>query len=76
MALTEELEPVAPDGWYERLLERLSQCGLHLLGQIGAATLWLGGWSVLVVLAVGQVWNLALPAAAVGLSATVGAALM
>jgi len=76
VALTEELEPVAPDGWYERLLERLSQCGLHLLGQIGAATLWLGGWSVLVVLAVGQVWNLALPAAAVGLSATVGAALM
>ncbi|PCM50380.1 hypothetical protein CP335_07415 [Pseudomonas fluorescens] len=76
VALTEELEPVAPDGWYERLLERLSQCGLHLLGQIGAATLWLGGWSVLVVLAVGQVWNLALPAAAVGMSATVGAALM
>jgi regulator of protease activity HflC (stomatin/prohibitin superfamily) len=76
VALTEALEPVAPDGWYERLLERLSQCGLHLLGQIGAATLWLGGWSVLVVLAVGQVWNLALPAAAVGLSATVGAALM
>ena len=76
VALTEELKPVAPDGWYERLLERLSQCGLHLLGQIGAATLWLGGWSVLVVLAVGQVWNLALPAAAVGLSATVGAALM
>jgi regulator of protease activity HflC (stomatin/prohibitin superfamily) len=76
VALTEELKPVAPDGWYERLLERLSQCGLHLLGQIGATTLWLGGWSVLVVLAVGQVWNLALPAAAVGLSATVGAALM
>ena len=76
VALTEELEPVAPDGWYERLLERLSQRGLHLLGQIGAATLWLGGWSVLIVLAIGQVWNLTLPAAAVGLSATVGAALM
>ena len=76
VALTEALEPVAPDGWYERLLERLSQRGLHLLGQIGAATLWLGGWSVLVVLAIGQVWNLTLPAAAVGLSATVGAALM
>ncbi|MBA5981244.1 protease modulator HflK [Pseudomonas sp. MD195_PC81_125] len=71
-----EVEQTAPDGWYERVLERLSERGLHLLGQIGAATLWLGGWSVLIVLAIGQVWNLTLPAAAVGLSATVGAALM
>jgi len=71
-----EVDQTAPDGWYERLLERLSQRGLHLLGQIGAAALWLGGWSVLVVLSIGQVWNLTLPAAAIGLSATVGAALM
>ncbi|WP_460108312.1 protease modulator HflK [Pseudomonas sp. S3_H04] len=68
-------EESAPQGWYERLLERLSQCSLHLLGQIGAATLWLGGLALLVVLSIDQVWNLALPAAAVGLSATVGAAL-
>jgi regulator of protease activity HflC (stomatin/prohibitin superfamily) len=65
----------APGGWYERLLDRLSQRGLHMLGQIGAATLWLGGWALLVALSIEQVWNLALPAAAVGLSATVGAAL-
>ncbi|CAI8718909.1 protease modulator HflK [Pseudomonas serboccidentalis] len=76
LVLTEEVEPAAPDGWYERLLERLSQRGVHLLGQIGAATLWLGGCSALVVLSIEQVWNLALPAGAVGLSATVGAALM
>jgi regulator of protease activity HflC (stomatin/prohibitin superfamily) len=76
VALTEELEPAAPDGWYERLLARLSQRGVHLLGQISAATLWLGGWSALVVLSIEQVWNLALPAGAVGLSASVGAALM
>ena len=65
----------APDGWYERLLDCLSQRGLHVLGQIGAATLWLGGWALLVALSIEQVWSLALPAAAVGLSATVGAAL-
>ncbi|WP_405122615.1 protease modulator HflK [Pseudomonas sp. M20] len=65
----------APEGWYDRLLDRLSQRGLHMLGQIGAATLWLGGWALLVALSIEQVWNLALPAAAVGLSATVGAAL-
>lgn len=76
VALTAELEPAAPDGWYERLLARLSQRGVHLLGQIGAATLWLGGWSALVVLSIEQVWNLALPAGAVGFSASVGAALM
>jgi regulator of protease activity HflC (stomatin/prohibitin superfamily) len=68
-------EQSAPQGWYERLLDRLSQRSLYLLGQIGAATLWLGGLALLVVLSIDQAWNLALPAAAVGLSATVGAAL-
>ena len=68
-------EPQAPDGWYERLLEFLSQLSLHLLGVIGAPTLWLGAWALLVVVSIEQVWNLALPAAAVGISATVGAVL-
>ncbi|MGY2276226.1 protease modulator HflK [Pseudomonas monsensis] len=66
-------EPSAAQGWYEQLLERVSQRSLHWLGQIGAATLWLGGWAMLVLLGIEQAWNLALPAAAVGLSATVGA---
>ncbi|PTS98537.1 protease modulator HflK [Pseudomonas sp. HMWF006] len=66
-------EPSDAQGWYEQLLERLSQRSLHWLGQIGAATLWLGGWAMLVLLGIEQAWNLALPAAAVGLSATVGA---
>lgn len=65
----------APEGWYERLLDRMSQRSLHLLGQIGAATLWLGGWSLLVLLSIEQMWSLTLPAAGVGLSATVGAAI-
>jgi hypothetical protein len=69
-----EVEQTAPDGWYERVLERLSQRGLHLLGQIGAATLWLGGWSLLII-SIEQVWNLRCRRC-VGLSATVGAALM
>ncbi|MDD1003225.1 protease modulator HflK [Pseudomonas sp. TNT2022 ID642] len=72
--LTDE-EQSAPQGWYERLLERMSQGSLHLLNQLGAATLWLAGWSLLVMLSIEPVWNLALPAAAVGVSATVGAAL-
>ena len=66
-------EPSAAQGWYEQLLERVSQRSLHWLGQIGAATLWLGGWALLVLLGIEQAWNLARPAAAVGLSATVGA---
>jgi len=65
---------VAGDGWYERLLERLSQRSRHLLGQIGAPTLWLGGWALLVLLSTEQVWNLTLPSAALGLSANLGAA--
>ncbi|CAI8927566.1 Regulator of protease activity HflC (Stomatin/prohibitin superfamily) [Pseudomonas sp. IT-P2] len=72
--VTAEQEP-APEGWYERLLDRMSQRSLQLLGQIGAATLWLGGWSLLALLSLEQTWNLTLPAAGVGLSATVGAAI-
>ena len=68
-------EQTEPHGWYERLLDRLSRRSAHVLGQIGAATLWLGGWSLLVLLSIEQVWNLALTPAAVGVSATVGAAL-
>ena len=68
-------EEPAPEGWYERLLDRMSQRSLHLLGQIGAATLWLGGWSLLALLSIEQMWNLTLPAAGLGLSATVGAAI-
>ncbi|MFJ4193766.1 SPFH domain-containing protein [Pseudomonas sp. NPDC089534] len=70
-----EPEHPAPDGWYERLLDRLSRRGLHLLGQIGEPTLWLGGWALAALSSIDAVWNLALPAAAVGLAATVGAAL-
>ncbi|MBP5943842.1 MULTISPECIES: protease modulator HflK [unclassified Pseudomonas] len=74
MPLTVDEQPAA-DGWYERLLDRLSRRSVHLLGLIGAATLWLGGWALLIVLSIEQVWNLTLPPAAVGVPATVGAAL-
>ena len=72
--LSVEEQPAA-QGWYERLLDRLSRRSLQLLGLIGAPTLWLGGWALLIVLSIEQVWNLTLPPAAVGVSATVGAAL-
>ncbi|WP_433768226.1 protease modulator HflK [Pseudomonas putida] len=71
--LVQEVE--GPTGWYERLLDRIGQRWLNLLRQIGAPTLWLGGWALLALYCVGQVWNLGLPPAALGLSATVGAAL-
>jgi regulator of protease activity HflC (stomatin/prohibitin superfamily) len=74
LAPATEDAPAAPDGWYERLLDRLSQRSVYLLRQIGAGTLWLGAWALLALLSIEQVWNLALPPAAVGLSATVGAA--
>jgi len=73
VVVADEVE--APTGWYERLLERISQRWVSLLRQIGAPTLWLGGWALLALFCVEQVWNLTLPPAALGLSATVGAAL-
>jgi len=72
--LVASAEAEAPLGWYERLLERISQRWLNLLRQIGAPTLWLGGWALLALLSVEQTWTLDLPPAALGLSATVGAA--
>ncbi|WP_030132520.1 protease modulator HflK [Pseudomonas sp. QTF5] len=68
-------EVVVAEGWYERLLDRISQRWLRLLGQIGKPTLWLGGWALLTLYSIEQVWNFALPPAALGLSASVGAVL-
>lgn len=67
-------ESAEPLGWYERLLDRISWKSQNLLGQIGAPTLWLGGWALLAVLGVEQAWDLTLPPAGLGLAATVGAA--
>jgi regulator of protease activity HflC (stomatin/prohibitin superfamily) len=64
-----------PMGWYERLLDRINERWLRTLVQIGTPTLWLGGWALLVLFSVNQVWNLALPPTALGLAAHVGAAL-
>jgi regulator of protease activity HflC (stomatin/prohibitin superfamily) len=66
----------APVGCYEQLLERISQRWSRTLVQIGAPTLWLGGWAVLALFSVEQSWSLALPAAALGFSANIGAALL
>ncbi|MET0947620.1 MAG: protease modulator HflK [Pseudomonas sp.] len=64
----------APAGWYEQLLDRISERWISMLMHIGAPTLWLGGWALLVLFSINQIWNLALPPAALGFSANVGAA--
>lgn len=69
------VEESVPMGWYERLLDRINEQWLRTLVQIGTPTLWLGGWALLVLFSVSQVWNLALPPTALGLAAHVGAAL-
>ncbi|MGU9809109.1 protease modulator HflK [Pseudomonas sp. LF052] len=66
----ELIEPQLEDtGGYARFVGRL---GSSLLAQMGAPVLWLSGWSLLSIV---EFWNLALPAAAVGQSASIGAAL-
>ncbi|MDB5996248.1 MAG: hypothetical protein JWP42_3384 [Pseudomonas sp.] len=64
-----------PSGGYDRLLEWISLRWSRTLVQIGAPTLWLGGWSLLTLFSINLVWNLALPPAALGTSASVGAGL-
>ncbi len=69
----ELIEPRLEDtGGYARFAGRL---GSSLLAQMGAPVLWLSGWSLLALLSIVEFWNLALPAAAVGQSASIGAAL-
>lgn len=75
MVPVEVLVESPPMGWYDRLLERIGHRWLRLLTQIGASTLWLGAWALLVLFSVEQVWDLALPPAALGFSASVAAAL-
>lgn len=62
----------ASDGWSARLFERF---GSGLLAQVGTPVLWLCGWSLLALISVVEFWNLTLPAAQVGQSASIGAAL-
>ena len=64
--------PVEDAGWCARFVARF---GSGLLAQIGAPVLWLSGWSLLALVSIIEFWNLALPAAAVGQSASIGAAL-
>ncbi|WP_434570658.1 protease modulator HflK [Pseudomonas sp. Z3-8] len=68
-------EPVDNSGWYERLLERISARWIGLLQQIGGPLLWLAGWALLSLLVLEQTWDLALPAASLGVAASVGAVL-
>jgi len=70
------VSPVAVEdsGWYDRLLGRISNGWGGLLAQIGAPVLWLCGWSLLALVSIVEFWNLALPPAAVGQAASVGAA--
>jgi regulator of protease activity HflC (stomatin/prohibitin superfamily) len=72
--LIESPVPVEDSGWYDRLLGRISSGWGGLLAQIGAPVLWLCGWSLLALISVVEFWNLALPPAAVGQAASVGAA--
>ncbi|WP_273819717.1 protease modulator HflK [Pseudomonas asplenii] len=62
-------------GAYERLLARLDSLWRNALAQIGAATLWLGGWALLALVSVEQNWNLTLAGASLGLSGSVAASL-
>jgi regulator of protease activity HflC (stomatin/prohibitin superfamily) len=69
----EAIEPSeAPSGWSARLFEHF---GSGLLAQVGTPVLWLCGWSLLALISVVEFWNLTLPAAQVGQSASIGAAL-
>ncbi|MBP1143004.1 regulator of protease activity HflC (stomatin/prohibitin superfamily) [Pseudomonas sp. PvP009] len=61
--LDENLSAGDESGWYERLLERLSDSGKSLVRHVGSSALWLAGWAVLALIVVRAFWNLALSGA-------------
>jgi regulator of protease activity HflC (stomatin/prohibitin superfamily) len=61
------------EGWYERLVARVSTSAAALFNQIGAPVVWLTGWSAVVLLCIGLTWNLSLPGSAPTAIASVGA---
>lgn len=54
-------------GWYDRLLGRISGAGTTLVGQIGMPVFWLTGWSLLSLISISMIWNLNLIGSNVGL---------
>ncbi|NBB08776.1 protease modulator HflK [Pseudomonas sp. SLFW] len=58
-------------GWYDRMLGRIGGAGTSMVGQIGASVFWLAGWSLLALISISLVWNLALIGTNVGLTGSV-----
>jgi regulator of protease activity HflC (stomatin/prohibitin superfamily) len=54
-------------GWYDRVLGRISGAGTSLVGQVGLPVFWLAGWALLSLISIGLIWNLALSGSNVGL---------
>jgi regulator of protease activity HflC (stomatin/prohibitin superfamily) len=54
-------------GWYDRMLGRISGAGTSMVGQVGLPVFWLAGWTLLSLISIGLIWNLALAGSNVGL---------
>ncbi|QKF50591.1 protease modulator HflK [Pseudomonas graminis] len=54
-------------GWYDRVLGRISGAGTSMVGQVGLPVFWLAGWALLSLVSIGLIWNLALAGSNVGL---------
>ena len=63
----EALLHVEEQGWYDRVLGRISGAGTSMVGQVGLPVFWLAGWTLLSLVSIGLIWNLALAGSNVGL---------
>jgi regulator of protease activity HflC (stomatin/prohibitin superfamily) len=54
-------------GWYDRVLGRISGASTSMVGQVGLPVFWLAGWALLSLISIGLIWNLALSGSNVGL---------
>ena len=63
----EALLHVEEQCWYDRVLGRISGAGTSMVGQVGLPVFWLAGWTLLSLVSIGLIWNLALAGSNVGL---------
>jgi regulator of protease activity HflC (stomatin/prohibitin superfamily) len=71
VVVTDEDVVADEQGWYDRMLGRIGGAGTSMVGQIGASVFWLAGWSLLALISISMIWNLALIGTNVGLTSSV-----
>ena len=68
LSFGDEIGEISEQGWYDRLLGRISGAGSSMVSQIGLPVFWLAGWALLSLISISMIWNFNLSGSAVGVT--------